>query len=462
MPVGDELDRAIAELKVLPAVSSNGAAPDDRHRQRLPVDLDALGIVPIDWAALWALDPPGEEWSIPQVLPRGREGAIYGSAGVGKSLVAADIAAAKATGRSVLGESPTAPVSVVYIDAEMTAGDLQERLTDLGYGPGDDLSRLHYYQLQMFPPLDTLEGGDVLMAIVEGYEAESVILDTMTALVEGDESSADTYRAFHRNTAQRLKAAGVSLLRIDHEGKDPSKGQRGSSAKGDEADVVWRLSTNDEQLVLTNRKRRVPYVAPTVAITRQTEPLLRHVLVPSGVPAGTLDTANLLGTLDVALDATAATAMRALKEAGHGRRKMVVLAAMRLRGDRARAVPGTNIPESPPKAREPRAEPISSNGTKVQVESSASGSRNQREPREPASRPIGSQVPLSIEGTRDQGDPATAEQHAEIAAACAHFPLSENLELYQRVTGRSIDDRRPLSHAEAVVLIAAHEKRAKR
>ena len=36
--------------------------------------------------------------------------------------------------------------------------------------------------------------------------------------------------------------------------------------------------------------------------------------------------------------------------------------------------------------------------------------------------------------------PATAEQHAKIAAACARFPLSENLELYQRVTGRSIDE----------------------
>ena len=72
-------------------------------------------------------------------------------------------------------------------------------------------------------------------------------------------------------------------------------------------------------------------------------------------------------------------------------------------------------------------------------------------------------VPTMVAAAVDLGvTPATAEQHKAIALACGRFPLSENLELYQRVTGRSLDERRPLSHAEAVVLIAAHEKRAKR
>ena len=78
----------------------------------------------------------------------------------------------------------------------------------------------------------------------------------------------------------------------------------------------------------------------------------------------------------------------------------------------------------------------------------------------PARSQLATELPPTLD---DLGvTPATAEQHAKIAAACARFPLSENLELYQRVTGRSLDERRPLSHAEAVVLIAAHETRAKR
>jgi len=202
---------------------NQGSAPRQR-RSDPAAELTARGITPINWKELWALDAPGEEWSIPQILPRGKEGAIFGETGVGKSLVVLDVAAAKATGRSVLGMPSTDPVSVVYIDHEMTPDDLQERLIDPGYSPDDDLTNLHYYQLQEFPALDTAQGGVTLMAIVECDGPELVILDTMTTLTEGEESSSDTYRAFHRNTAMRLKAAGVSLLRIDHQGRTRAGG----------------------------------------------------------------------------------------------------------------------------------------------------------------------------------------------------------------------------------------------
>jgi KaiC/GvpD/RAD55 family RecA-like ATPase len=365
---------------------------------------DNHGVVPIDWATLWALDARSVEWSIPQILPRGREGAIYGSAGVGKSLFAADIAAAKATGRSVLGSTPVAPVSVVYIDAEMTTGDLQERLIDLGYGPGDDLARLHYFQLQSFPPLDTRNGGDALMAIVQRFQPETVILDTMTALVEGDESSADTYRAFHRFAARQVKAAGVSLLRIDHEGKDPGRGQRGSSAKGDEADVIWRLTTNGEQLELKNTKRRVPYVQSNLGITRHAQPKLHHVLKPASSLKGAGEIAMLLDKLGVPLDASAAKAIDTLKEAGEGRRKEAVLAALKLRRDQSWVVLGTDAasscainPEQPP-------EPVLEAGHGEHAERHSPVPGTNRNHGEPPALPTGSWFPLSKEGTMDEGE----------------------------------------------------------
>jgi hypothetical protein len=368
-------------------------------RRPTAVNLDTLGIAPINWKALWALDTPTEEWSIPQILPRGKEGAIFGEPGVGKSLVLFDVAAAKATGRSVLGTDPADPVSVVYIDQEMTQGDLQERLVDFGFCPDDDLSNLHYYQLQMLPPLDTLEGGVVLMAIVERHQPELVILDTMTTLTEGKESSSDTYRAFHRNTAMRLKAAGVSLLRIDHQGKDASKGQRGSSAKADEADVVWRLSANEHRFVLANTKRRAPYIASNVTITRQREPL-RHVLALSALPPGTIDTARLLDTLGVPMDATVAVASQTLQSSDQGRRKAVVAAALKLRRGDTVVVPGTSGAKVAQNAPVPRAELSLRNDVKPQVDSGISGSRNQREPREPSPEVNGSQVSPLIGGTR--------------------------------------------------------------
>jgi len=102
-PTDNEPPWEPAELR---AASGTTDRPDPRQ-QRRPADLGASGIVPIDWPALWALDPPGEEWAIPQILPRGRECAVFGSAGIGKSIVMLDVASAKATGRSVLGEPPT-------------------------------------------------------------------------------------------------------------------------------------------------------------------------------------------------------------------------------------------------------------------------------------------------------------------------------------------------------------------
>ena len=71
-------------------------------------------------------------------------------------------------------------------------------------------------------------------------------------------------------------------------------------------------------------------------------------------------------------------------------------------------------------------------------------------------------VPAMAASTNLGSSPATDEQHARIAAACARFPLDENFELFRRVLGRSIYESQPLTHAEATVLIAAHEKRAKR
>jgi hypothetical protein len=156
----------------------------------------------------------------------------------------------------------------------------------------------------------------------------------MAAIVAGEENSADTYRDFHRHTGLPLKRAGVSLLRLDHAGKDVSRGQRGSSSKSDELDVVWQLTTSGNQVILANKKRRESYVPDRVILMKESLPVLRHVLAPTTWPAGVSDVADLLDELRVPIDATAATAIRVLSDADHGRRKSVVLAALKFRRER--------------------------------------------------------------------------------------------------------------------------------
>ncbi len=48
---------------------------------------------------------------------------------------------------------------MLYLDRENPEDDVRERLRDMGLGPADDLSLLHYSHLGAWPPLDTTAGG---------------------------------------------------------------------------------------------------------------------------------------------------------------------------------------------------------------------------------------------------------------------------------------------------------------
>jgi hypothetical protein len=293
--------------------------------------------MPIDWASFWAAEPNAEDWVLEPIVAVARQTAIYSKAKTGKSLLTLDAVAAAVTGASVLGYPPREPISVLYVDLEMTEADLRERLTDLGYGPEDDLSRLHYYQLPSWPALDGELGGQILtdLAVIRGVQM--VVIDTMARAVAGAENSSDTYRDFYRYTGRNLKAAGIALLRLDHQGKDDTLGQRGSSAKDDDLDIVFRLTVFDpKSLKLTRTHSRVPWVPIEILVARHEEPILRHVISADLVPAGTHEVIMALDELDVPLDATAATALADLRRADRGARKTVVLAALKARRERAK------------------------------------------------------------------------------------------------------------------------------
>lgn len=288
----------------------------------------------VDWPTFWATDGLAREWLIEPIVPTGRQVAIFSRAKVGKSLAALDVASALATGRPVLGARPVAPVDVVYIDLEMTEDDIRERLADLGYGPDVDMSRLHYYLLPSLPPLDSDLGGQVVEAIAISHGAVLVVIDTMARAVKGEENSSDTYRGFYQHTGRRLKAAQIALLRLDHGGKDVTAGQRGSSAKADDVDVVFQLTGDGDLFNLKRTHSRIPWVPAEVQISRQSQPTLRHVIASGLWPEGTKEVARILDDHDVDLDASATTASQVLNVAGQGRRKQVVLAALKWRRER--------------------------------------------------------------------------------------------------------------------------------
>lgn len=298
------------------------------------LSLDPCASALVDWPEFWRSDGPQIDFLCEPFLARGRGHAMYATAKLGKSLILLEAAAALASGRGCWLHEPTEPQDVVYLDLEMTAEDVRERLADFGYDETSDLSRLHYYLLPTLPPLDTEAGGATIELIARLRKPSLVVIDTMGRVVDGDENDASTYQDFYRHTGIRLKRLGITYIRLDHAGKDMTKGQRGSSAKADDVDVVWRAKPNGSAFRFTATHRRMGWVSETVDIERQTNPL-RHVPTVTKQSTHVVLIASQLDQLGAPLDVTQRAAKALLQEAGIGRGTEAVSAAIKHRQEMA-------------------------------------------------------------------------------------------------------------------------------
>lgn len=330
---------------------------------------DDIGHTFIDWAVFWDRDRSEAEWVYPDVLARGRGHAIYAIHKAGKSLLMLYLAAEIATG--------TEKCVVVYLDYEMTEADVFDRLDDMGYGMHADLSRLRYALLPTLPPLDTAAGGKALAELVDDVQVQwpehhiVVVIDTVSRAVKGKENDADTFRDFYFHTGIRLKRRGITWARLDHGGKAAEQGQRGSSSKGDDVDVVWKLGKTQNGISLRRELARMSWVPAEVTLRMFPEPL-RYERLAGDWPEGTIETAIMLDVIDkkrrsrgmAPLKETTAAAIKALREIGEGTRRNVVCAAVRWRKEEAEDALRKRFPMVPePDSPNAEIEPENGSGT---------------------------------------------------------------------------------------------------
>jgi hypothetical protein len=239
----------------------------------------------IDWPELWA-DDSKEEWIAEPLLPARRLVALYSAPKVGKSLLMLEIAAAIASGKPIFSNQDFAyrQARVLYVDFENDpAGDVRERLKAMGYRP-EELGELFYLSFPNMAGFDSAKGAEELMAAVDVYGCEVVVIDTVSRSVDGDENENDTWLAFYRHTGLKMKQKKIAMIRLDHSGKDETKGQRGGSAKSGDVDAVWRLSKIGENTItLTCEARRFQLDRESLTMDREEDPL-RHVITKD--PAG--------------------------------------------------------------------------------------------------------------------------------------------------------------------------------
>jgi hypothetical protein len=286
---------------------------------------------PVDWHAAFAAQPEHTDWLYREWLERGTGNALFAKPGTGKSLLALEATA----------DLVRAGRTVMYLDDENRVTDLVERLQAFGCQP-QDLDRLRLYSFAGLPPLDSREGGWHLSDLAERDRPDLVVIDTTTRMVAGRENDADTFLDLYRWSLAPLKGLGITVLRLDHPGKDEDRGQRGSSAKDGDVDTTWRMTTIIDGLLyrLTRIKGRAGHHGPSAfQLRRQFGPLRHEWSEAQGSAAGDDDKlVRILSACEAAglpPDAVRTAVRKAMRDAGVTAPNTLVSQAMTVRQARS-------------------------------------------------------------------------------------------------------------------------------
>ena len=269
-------------------------------------------------------DDEEANWLLQPLIPKAGVVSIWSEPKKGKSLLMLWVAVCAAIGCGIDG-SEVEPLHVLYLDFEMPKRVLRERLLSMGFAADDQRlelldKNLHYIPLANMDTLNSQAGGKELMEAVEAYNAKLVVVDTLSKTLSGNENDAKAITEFFTLTAAPLKRRDISLVILDHSGKDPTLEQRGSSAKMADIDVAYRLTHEEaaSAVTLTKSRGRHLWLPDKIGLDLRLDPT-RFELQDDG--SGSALEAKYIRLLDAsAVDpavATGRSAMNKLRSEGH-------------------------------------------------------------------------------------------------------------------------------------------------
>src|SRR5258708_2440980 len=154
-------------------------------------------------------------------LPQQGLAMVFAKRGVGKTHVGLGIAYAVASGGRFLNWQAPEPAGVLYVDGEMPARVLKERLTAISrasdvHPPRPEMLRIVTPDLQPHdtPSLTTYAGGMALAEHMHG--AKLIVLDNLSTLCrDSRENEAESWVQLH-SWSLKLRRLGKSVLFIHH------------------------------------------------------------------------------------------------------------------------------------------------------------------------------------------------------------------------------------------------------
>lgn len=150
---------------------------------------------------------------------------LSGDTGIGKSMFGLELAFCVARGLAFLHWPVGRPCRVIYLDSEMGAEEVKERLRHLSERHGGSADNLAVLTLEDFPdaaPLDTEEGQTWILSVVEAVGAELIVFDNLMTLVTGSLKDDETWKLV-LPLAKKLSAQRVAQIWVHHTGHDASR-----------------------------------------------------------------------------------------------------------------------------------------------------------------------------------------------------------------------------------------------
>jgi hypothetical protein len=217
------LDRLLTDLEGAPRWKSTGVDEQlelNGHNSGVTVSQSPKrGLAPVTPLRFAEMPPPGlREYLVENLVPKKHTTTIYGDGGSAKSTLAMRLATAVAGGAERWIGRKVQNYPVLYGDFELDSDKQRRRAYQVARGVYLDK-----------PPRDLLyvsglgrPAGEVLRGCLEVCVREGVglfILDSLGIALEGAAGDSRDVIGFHHEYLDPFRAAGVTLVVIDHQGK---------------------------------------------------------------------------------------------------------------------------------------------------------------------------------------------------------------------------------------------------
>jgi len=237
----NEVDRAIAESQLHQRFKISKKRLEAIIAERIGGTAEKPQAKMMDISEIFTQEAVGVQWLIPGLIPKTGVTILAGDAGIGKSTLAYDAAAAVIYGDSFLGENPTATGKVLIVNSDEPINFAQDKLLNRGI----------QHNCKYLDGWDTSQW-DVLQNAIEDYKPDLVIIDSFSSihLDESFDENSPTAKATIYRLNHVLQKCNTSCILTHHLAKSKeNKGvnkMRGSTAIAAAASMVWMIEGENE------------------------------------------------------------------------------------------------------------------------------------------------------------------------------------------------------------------------